>query len=65
MSRLAPRSTYYGNYIDPKPRQLEFKRYWKALNHLGLVALPDEDETVEEPIQVPESWYLKPVIQSE
>jgi hypothetical protein len=49
----------------PKPVHLEFKRIWKAVNHLGLVALPDEGETVKERFRVPESWYLKRAIQSE
>jgi hypothetical protein len=55
----------YGINIDPKPSHLEFKRCWKAVNHLALVALPDEGEAVKEHIQVPKSWYLKEAIQSE
>jgi hypothetical protein len=55
----------YGINVNPKPHHLEFKRCWKAVNHLGLVALPDEGEPVKERIQVPESWYLKRAIQSE
>jgi hypothetical protein len=55
----------YGINIDPKPRHREFKRCWKAVNHLALVALPDDGEVVKERIPVPESWYLKPAVQSD
>jgi hypothetical protein len=55
----------YGINIDPKPQHLEFKRCWKAVNHLGLVALPDEGEAVKERFRVPQSWYLKQAVQSE
>jgi hypothetical protein len=43
----------------PEPRYLEFKRCWKAINHLGLIALPNDGEAVKEPFPIPESWYLK------
>jgi hypothetical protein len=55
----------YGINIDPKPHHLEFKRSWKAVNHLGLVTLPDEGEAVKERFQVPQSWKLKRAVQSE
>ncbi len=55
----------YGINTDPKPHHLEFKRCWKAVNHLGLVALPDQGETVEQRIKIPESWYLRRAVQSE
>jgi hypothetical protein len=48
----------YGINIDPKPHDLEFKRCWKVVNHLALVALPDKGEVVQERIQIPKSWYL-------
>ena len=54
----------YGININPKPHHLQFKRCWKIVNHLGLVALPDEGEAVEKRIQIPESWYLKRAVQS-
>jgi hypothetical protein len=55
----------YGINANPKPHHLEFKRCWKAVNHLGLVALPDEGEAVRERFRVPQSWYLKRALQSE
>jgi hypothetical protein len=55
----------YGINIDPKPHHLDFKRCWKAVNHLALVALPDDGEAVKERIQVPKSWYIKWAVQSE
>lgn len=48
----------YGININPKPHDLEFKRCWKAVNHLGVVALPDEGEVVKERVQIPKSWHL-------
>ena len=30
----------YGINIDPKPHHLDFKRCWKAVNHLALVRAP-------------------------
>jgi hypothetical protein len=54
----------YGININPKPHHLDFKRSWKTINHLGLVALPDEAEPVKDRFEVPKSWYLKPAIQS-
>jgi hypothetical protein len=55
----------YGINVNPKPHHLEFKRCWKAINHLALVALPDEGEAVKTPFPVPKSWYLKRAIESE
>ncbi len=55
----------YGIAFYLKPHHLDFKRCWKAVNHLGLVALPDDGEPVKDPFEVPKSWYLKPAIQSE
>ena len=55
----------YGINIAPKPQHLEFKRCWKAVNHLGQVALPDDGEAAKEPMRVPQSWYLKRPVQSE
>ena len=57
-------SAGYGINIDPKPHHLEFKRCWKVVNHLGLVALPDEGEVVKERVQIPKSWRLKQAVQS-
>jgi hypothetical protein len=54
----------YGINIDPKPHHLEFKRCWKLVNHLALVALPDEGEAVRERVQIPKSWHLKRAVQS-
>jgi hypothetical protein len=58
-------SPNYGINFDPKPHHLEFKRCWKAVNHLGLVALPDDGEALKERVKVPQSWYLKQEVQSE
>jgi hypothetical protein len=55
----------YGINIDPKPHHREFKRCWKAVNHLALVALPDDGEAVKERFQAPRSWYIRPAVQSE
>jgi hypothetical protein len=55
----------YGINIDPKPHHLEFKRCWKMVNHLALVALPDAGEAVKERFQIPQAWYLKRAIQSD
>ncbi|HVJ82439.1 MAG TPA: hypothetical protein VNC50_15330 [Planctomycetia bacterium] len=55
----------YGINSDPKPQHRDFKRSWKAVNHLVLVALPDEGAEVEDRIQIPASWYLKEAVQSE
>jgi hypothetical protein len=55
----------YGINYSPEPQHLEFKRCWKVINYLALVALPDEGETVTKRFQVPESWYLKRAVQSE
>jgi hypothetical protein len=55
----------YGINIAPKQRHLDFKRCWKAVNNLALVALPDEGEVVKERVRVPQSWYLKEAVQSE
>lgn len=55
----------YGINIAPKQHHLDFKRCWKAINHLALVALPDEGEVVKERVRVPQSWYLKRAVQSE
>jgi hypothetical protein len=55
----------YGINIAPKPHHLEFKRCWKTVNHLALVALPDDGEAVKERVRVSQSWYLKPAVQSE
>ena len=55
----------YGINNDPTPTHLEFKRCWKAINRLGLVALPDEGDAVKKPIQIPRSWMIKEAIQSE
>lgn len=56
----------YGINIDPKPHHLEFKRSWKLVNHLGLMACPDQGEAVNERFPRPAaSWYLKRAIQSE
>ena len=53
-----------GINFNPKFHHLEFKRCWKAVNHLGLVALPDDGEKVKEQFD-PKSWHLKPAVQSE
>jgi hypothetical protein len=54
----------YGINFDLKPHHREFIRVWKAINHLGLLACPDEGEEVKERFQAPQSWYIKPAIQS-
>ena len=55
----------YGININPKPRHLEFKRCWKIVNHLALLALPDEGDIVRDRVQIPEAWHLKRAVQSE
>ena len=54
----------YGININPEPHDLEFMRCWKAVNHLGVVALPDAGEVVKERVQIPKSWHLKRAVQS-
>jgi hypothetical protein len=58
-------SPNYGINIDPRPHHLQFNRCWKHVNHLALLALPDEGEAVDARIEIPESWHLKEPIQSE
>jgi hypothetical protein len=56
----------YGINIKPKPQHVEFKKCWKSLNSLALVACPDEFvESKEKFSMPPQSWYAKPAIQSE
>jgi len=56
----------YGINIDPKPQHIEFKKCWKALNNLALVACPDQStESTEEFTESPQSWYAERSIQSE
>jgi hypothetical protein len=56
----------YGINVNPKPHHLDFKRCWKIVNHLALVALlPDDGEPVKDRFEVPKSWYLKRAIQSD
>jgi hypothetical protein len=55
----------YGINIDPKPQHREFIRTWKTANHLGLIACADDGEEVKERFRAPQSWYLRPAIQSD
>jgi hypothetical protein len=56
----------YGININPKPQHIEFKKCWKTLNSLALVACPDEFvESKEKFCMPPKSWYSKQAIQSE
>jgi hypothetical protein len=56
----------YGININPKPQHIAFKRCWKALNNLALVACPDTfTESKEKFSRPPKSWYTEPTIQSE
>jgi hypothetical protein len=55
----------HGININPKPHHLEFKRCWKLLNSLGVVACPDQFEASKQKFEPARSWYLKPAIQSE
>jgi hypothetical protein len=56
----------YGINIKPKPQHIEFKRCWKTLNNLTLVACPDQSQEFQERFsEVPKSWFIEPSIQSE
>jgi hypothetical protein len=55
----------YGINTNPKPQHLEFIRCWESLNRLGMVACPDQFETVAETVRPQQTWSLKPPIQSE
>lgn len=56
----------YGININPKPQHIEFKKCWKALNNLALVACPDQvTESREKFSQPQKSWYAEPSIQSQ
>jgi hypothetical protein len=55
----------YGINVNPKPHHVEFKKCWKAVNNLALVACPDQFEAVKERFKVPASWRLRTAIQSE
>ena len=58
-------SPNYGININPKPQHIEFKKCWKALNSLALVACPDQfTESKERFAKPPQSWYAEPSIQS-
>jgi hypothetical protein len=59
-------SPNYGININPKPQHIEFKKCWKALNNLALVACPDQStESKEKFSESPRSWNAEPSIQSE
>jgi hypothetical protein len=55
----------YGINMHLKPHHLDFIRCWESLNRLGMVACPDQFETVAARVRPPQSWKLKPPIQSE
>ena len=59
------KATNRGININPKPHHLDFMRSWEALNSLGLVACPDQFETIREKVRPEPNWSLKPPIQSE
>jgi hypothetical protein len=53
-------------WMQGKPHRMEFIRCWNAVNHLALVACPDQFEPVSDRFpRPPDSWYLKKAIQSE
>lgn len=59
-------SANYGINIAPKPHRLEFKECWKAVNRLALASCPREVTALPGRFgPVPQSWYLKPAVQSE
>jgi hypothetical protein len=59
-------SPNYGININPKTQHIEFKKCWKAVNNLALVACPDQGaESKEKFSESPESWRAEPSIQSE
>jgi hypothetical protein len=59
-------SPNYGININAKPQHVEFKKCWKLMNHLALVACPDQFELEKSKFEgPPRSWYLKEAIQSE
>lgn len=56
----------YGINVNPKPRHVEFMRCWKMVNHLALLACPDQFAPGTQVFNAaPRSWRLKPPIQSE
>ena len=57
-------SANYGINANPKPQHLTFKRCWKLINHIGLIALPEDGERLQHRIEIPDAWF-KPAIQSE
>ncbi|MBN2578469.1 MAG: hypothetical protein JXB10_05710 [Pirellulales bacterium] len=59
-------SPNYGININPQPQHLAFKRCWKMLNLIALVACPDQfHDSHERFSEVPQSWYANRAIQSE
>jgi hypothetical protein len=58
-------SPNYGINIAPKPRHLKFKECWKAVNRMLLACCPKEAKPVKGRFgPVPQSWVLKPAVQS-
>jgi hypothetical protein len=56
----------YGINIAPQPRHVQFKERWKTVNKLALAARPEKFAAVKERFKKPpDSWILKPPIQSE
>lgn len=58
-------SASYGININPKPQHLAFKRCWKSINYIGLLVLPENGERLLRRVEIPDSWYIKPAVQSE
>lgn len=56
----------YGINSSGKPHHASFKKRWKEVNALALQAIPKEAQRYNERFErPPESWRLKPAIQSE
>ncbi len=56
----------YGINGTGKPQHREFKRCWKMVNHLAMIACPDQFELENKRFDgPPKSWYIKEANQSE
>ncbi|MFO0550727.1 MAG: hypothetical protein U0271_20200 [Polyangiaceae bacterium] len=55
----------YGININPKPQHLAFKKAWKAVSDLVRARIPTDSKPFSAPFAPPETWYLKPAVQSE
>jgi hypothetical protein len=59
-------SPNYGININPTPQHIDFKKCWKTVNHLALIACPDQFELEKTRFKgPPRSWYIMEAIQSD